>query len=48
MKCMIGFMRKRCERRRSNKVGIVDEVNDLGATADAVAPELLCCNDIAD
>ena len=33
-------MRKECERRSSYKVGIVDRVNDLGAMAWAVAPEL--------
>lgn len=34
-------MRKVCERRRSSEIGIADEVNDLGAMAKAVAPELL-------
>ena len=33
-------MRKECERRCPNEVGIVDRVNDLGARAWAVAPEL--------
>ena len=42
MKCLTGFMRKECERRSSNEVGIVDRVNDLGAMAWAVAPELFC------
>ncbi len=35
-------MRKECGRRSSSEVGIVDRVNDLGAMAWAVAPELLC------
>lgn len=35
-------MRKECERRSPNEVGIVDRVNDLGARAWAVAPELFC------
>ena len=35
-------MRKECERRRSSEIGIVDRVNDLGAMAWAVAPELFC------
>ena len=42
MKCLTGFMRKECERRRSSEVGIVDRVNDLGAMAWAVAPKLFC------
>lgn len=33
-------MRKGCERRRLNKVGIVDRANYLGAMAEAAAPEL--------
>lgn len=33
-------MRKECERRSPNEVGIVDRGNDLGAMAWAVAPEL--------
>ena len=33
-------MRKECGRRSSSEVGIVDRVNDLGAMAWAVAPEL--------
>lgn len=39
-------MRKECERRSSYKVGIVDRVNNLGAMAWAVAPELFSadCN----
>ena len=35
-------MRKECERRSLYKVRIVDRVNDLGAMAWAVAPELFC------
>ena len=35
MKCLTGFMRKECERSR---------VNDLGAMAWAVAPELFCAD----
>ena len=34
-------MRKGCERRRSNEIGITDSCNDLGAMAWTVAPELL-------
>ena len=37
MKCLTGFMRKECERRRSSEIGIVDKGKDLGAMADAVA-----------
>ena len=40
MKCLTGFMRKECERRRSSEIGIVDKGKDLGAMADVVAPEL--------
>lgn len=35
-------MRKECVRRSSSEIGIVDRVNDLGAMAWAVAPELFC------
>lgn len=42
MKCLTRFMRKECERRSSNEIGIVDKVNDLGAMAWVVAPELFC------
>lgn len=41
MKCLTGFMRKGCGKRRSNEIGIAGEVNGLGAMAYAVAPELL-------
>ena len=39
-------MRKECERRSPNEVGIVDKGNNLGAMAWAVTPELFCedCN----
>ena len=37
-------MRKECGRRSSSEVGIVDRVNDLGAMAWAVAPELFCAD----
>lgn len=40
MKCLTGFMRKECERRRSSEIGIVDKGKDLGAMADDVAPKL--------
>ena len=33
-------MRKGCKRRRSSEIGIDNRVNDLGAMAWAVAPEL--------
>ena len=42
MKYLTGFMRKECVRRRSSKVGIADRVNNLGAMAWDVAPELFC------
>ena len=35
-------MRKECEVRSSSKVGIADRVNNLGAMAWDVAPELFC------
>lgn len=35
-------MRKECERRSPNEVGIVDKSDDLGAMAWAVAPKLFC------
>ena len=35
-------MRKGCERRRSSIIGIADRVNNLGAMAWDVAPELFC------
>lgn len=38
-------MRRGCERRSLRIIGIIDEGNDLGAVADAVAPELLFCYD---
>ena len=31
MKCLTGFMRKECERRKSSEIGITDSCNDLGA-----------------
>ncbi len=34
-------MRRECERRRLSEIEIADRINDLGAMADAVAPELL-------
>ena len=34
-------MRKGCEKRRASEIGIGDRVNDLGAMAQAVAPELV-------
>lgn len=40
MKCLTGFMRKKCERRESSEIGIGDRVNDLGAMVDAIALEL--------
>lgn len=40
MKCLTGFMRKECKRRRSSKIGVDDRVNDLDAMVWAVAPEL--------
>ena len=42
MKCLTGFMRKGCKVRSSSKVGIADRVNNLGAMAWDVAPELFC------
>ncbi len=30
MKCLTGFMRKGCERRRSSEIRIANRVNDLG------------------
>ncbi len=41
MNCLTGFMRRECERRRLSEIEIADRINDLGAMADAVAPELL-------
>ena len=41
-KYLTGFMRKECVRKRSSKVGIADRVNNLGAMAWDVAPELFC------
>ena len=40
IKCLTGFMRRGCERRRWSVVGTADEVNDLGVMAGAVAPKL--------
>lgn len=40
MKCLTGFIRKVCKRRRTSEVGITDRGNDLGAMALAVASEL--------
>ena len=42
MKYLTGFMRKECVIRSSRKVGIADRVNNLGAMAWDVAPELFC------
>lgn len=40
MKCLTGFMRLACERRRTSEIGIVDKVKDLGAMVDVIALEL--------
>jgi len=42
MKCLTGFIRKVCKRRRTSEIGIADRGNDLGAMALAVASELFC------
>lgn len=36
MKCLTGFMRKGCVRRRLSEAGAVDKVGDLGAMADVL------------
>lgn len=48
MEYLTGFMRKECVRRSLSEAGIVDRVNDLGAMAWAVAPELFCGGCIFD
>lgn len=40
MKCLTGFMRRGCKRRRWSMVGIVDEVKDLGDMAGVIAPKM--------
>ena len=40
MKCLTGFMRLACEKRRTSEIGIADRYNDLGAMVDAIALEL--------
>lgn len=40
MKCLTGFIRKVCKRRRTREIEVGDRVNDLGAMALAVASEL--------
>lgn len=42
MKCLTGFMRTGCEKRRLNEISMVDKANDLGAMVEAVAPKLFC------
>lgn len=40
MKCLTGFIRKVCKRRRTSEIEVGDRGNDLGAMALAVASEL--------
>ena len=40
MKCLTGFIRKVCKRRRTREIEVGDRGNDLGAMALAVASEL--------